>query len=186
MDPTLITSIIAISGVVISALVSFGIADRTAKFQITKVRYEIQHSKAEKLAEKRLGTYPILYSLLNKLSFLIRDKKFQVEEFEKIYTSMYDWYLENGIYLSSKSNSTFWNFLKQFKKLCEGGRDALVGSLGIHKQRRKFISVLDAVELELKNEIGVFEIEYFDPNARFSSYRELMAFYRERNPDEES
>lgn len=180
MDPTLLSSIIALSGVVISALISSLIANRTAKLQITRIRYEIQHSKAEKLTEKRLEAYPSLYTLLNRLNFLIRDNNLNVEEFEQINDLMNEWYLKNGIYLSSKCNTMFWVFLKKFRKLCRGGSESITDSLGVYEQRKKFVGTLESIELELKNEIGVYEIEYFDPNVRFTSYQELMAFYRER------
>ena len=70
----------ACSGVIVSALISFGIAVRTAKLEITKIRYEIQYSKAEKLAEERLEIYPTLYALQNKLNFSTQDKNLKVEE----------------------------------------------------------------------------------------------------------
>ena len=186
MDSTLLTSIIAFSGVIISALISFGIAVRAAKVEITKVRYEIQHSKAEKLAEKRLEIYPTLYALLNKLNFSIQEKNLKVEELEQIYSSMYEWYLQNGIFLSSKSNNLLWKFIRKLKKLSKGGETAISNSLGVHKQRREYIKVLDSIEIEMKNEIGVYEVEYFDPNVKFSSYHELMTFYNEKNPEEDT
>lgn len=180
MDPIVLSSIIALSGVVISALISFVIANRTAKLQITRIRYEIQHSKAERLTEKRLDAYPSLYTLLNRLNFLVRDNNLSVEEFEQINNLMNEWYIKNGIFLSSKCNSMFWVFLKQFKKLCIGGSESLTDSLGEYEQRAKFVGTLESIEVELKNEIGVFEIEYFDPNVRFTSYQEMMAFYQDR------
>lgn len=184
MDSTLITSSIAFCGVIASAFISLGIANRTAKLQIAKIRYEVQHSRAEKLAEKRLETYSSLYSLLNEMNFLIQERNSEIERFERINTAMLEWYLHNGILLSSKSNSLLWQFIKRYRKLCQGGKNAIAGSLGTGEQRRAFIKKLDSIELELKNEIGIFEIEYFDPNARFTSYSELMSFYREKNAEE--
>lgn len=186
MDPTLLASFIALIGVVISALISFVIANRTARLEITKIRYEIQHSKAEKLTEKRLEVYPSLYTLLNRLNFLVRENDLNVEEFEQINTLMNEWYLKHGLFLSSRCNAMFWVFLEQFRKLCRAGNESLEDSLGGYEQRGEFIRTLESIELELKNEIGVYEIEYFDPNVRFSSYQELMDFYRERRPAKSS
>ena len=183
MNSTLITSIIAFGGVIVSAIISFSIAVRAAKLEITKIRYEIQHSKAEKLTEKRLETYPTLHALLNKLNFLIRDKNLKAEELEQIYLSMYEWYLQNGIFLSTNSNNLLWKFIKRLKKLSEGGETAISNSLGVHKQRREYTKILDAIELEIKSEIGVFEIEYFDPNVKFSSYHKLITFHKKNLED---
>lgn len=150
MDTTLLASIIAGFGVIISAIISFIIAERTAKHQIIKIRYEIQHNKAEKLTEKRIEVYSMLYSIISRLNRLIQEEKLSKEEFKIIYVDMNDWYQQNGLFLGSKSNREVWECMKQLRKFIKGGNQVIAGSLGINEQRRKFIGHLNTMELELK------------------------------------
>jgi hypothetical protein len=66
-----------------------------------------------------------------------------------------------------------YTFLRRLAPVAQASSESLLSRLADDEKRRQLIRNAWEVELALKNDLGVFEVEFFDPEKKFRSYRDL-------------
>src|SRR5688572_25550686 len=107
MSTELISSLIALSGIVISILASSFVNARQTKIEIKKLRTEMQLTYASKLIDKRMETYPSLYKLISDFEKLIRFGNLTKQGTDKFFKEILQWDSANAIFLSGYTASTY-------------------------------------------------------------------------------
>lgn len=165
MTEKVIVALIALTGVLISGLLSFYISSNQVKTTVKNLKIELKSKYNEKLYAKRLDNYPKLYKSisdlgkdLRKVELIFSVLKNRLEEIEK-------WDSENAILLSPSSTAlildlrnildSYTNFDPKYNGEKQVGRIA---------RENIFESALN-LEQAIKKEIGVYDIEgYHNPS----------------------
>ena len=173
MPDPVIVALIGVSGVALSAVVSWAVSAYQVRASIQKIRLEMQRIYAERLLDARLGRYESAYAAIENTAKGVQRRTIAYQEFQEFCSSIDDWHTNHGFVLSSATNGRFYTHIRKLKRISESSEAAFGERLADHPKRRELIRDLWVLELALKNDLGVFEVEFFDPSKRFSSYREV-------------
>jgi shikimate kinase len=99
MSDTIVTSLIATAGVLISVIVSLLTSLRQIKIETRKLRDEYLRQYAGKLFEKRIEVYPVLSSTVVEI---INFSKVSVTDIKRLAQALLKWEAHNVIFLSAQ------------------------------------------------------------------------------------
>ena len=171
-------ALISLSGVLISALVSLLISKRKIKSELERLRLEMHHNFADRLHSARLSSYPDAYSEVEKYVKAIQSRSVEFEDFCKHYKNIDEWHSINGYLLSSASNRDFYTYLRRARQIAESNAEAFLERISSAEKRRELIRKAWEIELALKNDLGVFRVEFYNPDVKFKSYRDIDEHYQ--------
>jgi hypothetical protein len=173
MPDPIVVALIGICGVALSAAVSWAVSAYQVRASIQKIRLEMQRIYAERLLDARLERYESAYSAIENTAKGVQRRTIAHHDLQQFCSSIDDWHTRHGFVLSSGTNGKFYTHIRKLKRISESSASAFAERLADHPKRRELIRDLWVLELALKNDLGVFEVEFFDPNKRFGSYAEV-------------
>ncbi len=185
MPKEIIISLIAMAGVLISAAMSWIVSRRQVNAEVERLRLEIQRSYATNLNNKRLEVYPALYSLMNDYTVSIQNQNMSLEKLKTLSEKVSEWYTRNGLLLSGLTNGSVYTFLRTINRIAQKSEAAFTTRLAASEQRQQLIQDAWKVQVGLKNDIGIYKVEFSDLETNFSSYSEIDERLKEvkRLPD---
>ena len=167
MDVNLVSALIALTGIVLSALTSFYISTRQSKIEIRKLRDEYSHRYAGRVFEKRLEAYPkiveplvVFFQKVN-LFKIKRDKRYQtkVEDIRNLLQVLLDWDAQNAILysveLQNLMHDTHRNLYKIINRPNDELRDLVTDDAFLIELRNELFKLF----LALKNDLGIYSFE---------------------------
>lgn len=172
-----IAALIALTGVLVSTLVSLIISRRKIDLDVRLARLGIQSRYANLLCEKRLNHYPSLYQAIQDLTQAIQGRVATFELLEGVHTTVRTWFSKHSILLGVRATDKAYTYERFLRRLVIKGEDAFNKRLDSPKQRRNLIRRSWAVCLALKNDLGVFEVEFAEPGMVLESYKDAEELF---------
>lgn len=169
----IIVALIAFTGVVFSGLISWVVSRSQVATKIQSIRYEIQQVYAAKLHEERIQVYPELYGRLAEFTECIQAHNLSVEWLKDFYIDLCKWDAANAIFLSGHSNGLAYRFRRLIKQISITSSNALENRLADPEKRLQLIRKAWELEVALKNDIGIFQVEFYDPDVQIETYGDL-------------
>ena len=173
LSPEIIVSLIALIGVLISALVSLFISKAEVNSRIKNLRYEIQQTYAANLQEKRMEVYPALYTLLSEFTNRIQNRTLSLDWLKGFYADLCEWDAKHALFLSARTNGLAYKFRRFIRNISETNSTALEQRLKTPEKRQQLIRKAWELELALKNDLGIFQVEFFNPEKIFDTYDDI-------------
>ncbi len=174
MSNELQIALISLSGVLISVLVSVFISLRATNTELQKLRTEIQQTYMNKVLEKRIETYPALYCLLSDFAKKSWLEPFSKKEITSLYRDTNGWHSKYSILFSAQTNVVSYRFFGVLRELLK----KKFSSDEVHE----FVNgALAEFELALKSDIGIYVVEFSDPQKRFHTYTDLTNAVSKQN-----
>ena len=179
MSTEIIVALIALAGVVISVVISVLTTEKVTRTDLQKLRTEIQQTYAGKLLEKRLEVYPDVYYLLSDFGKKIQYANVSKEYLEEFRNRANELNSKYSIFYSGDTNELSYQFRTSLDELIilankesqEEFWDAL----------RRLRHAAGHFELSLKSDLGIFVVEFSDPQKRFTTYTDLTEEVLHRN-----
>ena len=172
MSTEIITAIIAFSGVVISIVASITVSLRQTTIELRKVRTEIQQTYMNKLLEKRIEKYPSLYKLLSDFDKSIRYGNLRKKDVDELFKKILAWDSENAIFLSGQAVKTYVAFRIVLSKVVKLSEKDFHQNFIINNEKKQLLAQANEVEVALKNDLGIFVVEFPDTDKGIRSYQE--------------
>jgi hypothetical protein len=173
MSSELLPSLIALAGVAVSVLASSYLSARQTKIEIKKLRTELQLAYASKLIDKRIETYPVLYKLISDFQKLIHSGKLTKQETDKFVGKMLEWDSTNAIYMSGHTVKTYTKFRSFILPIVRMTKPEFAESYNTEVAKRMIIEELRKVEIALKQDLGVYIVEFPDIDRNLTTYSEV-------------
>lgn len=185
---TIIPSIIALFGVLISVVISLKrtrlLANTEMKksealvnTEIKQLRVDIQNLYTDKLLEKRLEVYPKLYSILSDFIKEIQFGNVTLSTINNLKNNIEKWDSENSFYLSGGATAKIYAFRRfVITELLLKNEEELKDKDYLEVMRNK----AGDVEVALKNDVGIYKVEYSDIDKEVLSYKEHKEINRLR------
>ena len=167
MNINLVSALLALIGIFLSALTSFYISTRQSKIEIQKLRDEYSHRYAGKVFEKRLEAYPIIVERLVvffhkvNLSRIKRNKLYviKVDDLKDLLQALLDWDAQNSILYSAELQNvlhdTYHKLYKIINKPSDELRHLVVDDDFLLELRNELFKLF----LALKNDLGIYSFE---------------------------
>ena len=174
MTTEIIVALITLAGIVLSIITSLIVSLRVSSIELQKLRAEIQQTYADKLLENRLEVYPSLYEPLSNFVKVIRFGSISKSSFEQLRTQMEDLNSKHSVLFSGRTGVIFHKFLMMLAELSEIPEDALQKKYASDEEKRELRHCIGEVELALKNDLGIYVVEFADPRKIFGSYQEIV------------
>jgi hypothetical protein len=167
MNSNLVPTILALTGIVLSSLISYVISTRQSKLEVQKLRDEYLHRYAGKVFEKRLETYPkivehlvIFFHKVNLFS-LKKDKLYEitVEDIKNLLQILLDWDTQNSILYSRELQDVLHNTYHQLYEIINKPDEELNNLLTKVDSLIKLRDEVFKLFLALKNDLGIYSFE---------------------------
>lgn len=171
MSNELVTSLVTLIGVIVSVVVSLFISARQTANELTKLRAEIQQSYADRLLEKRLDVYPKTYEALSDFSKKLELGAVGRIDFQELRDRVAQLDSVSAILFSAHTGNIAF-FFRQFMNKALASDEPLFNDPTMLAEVKKIISEF---ELSLKSDLGVYVVDFADPEKRFVDYDELYA-----------
>ena len=155
----IITAFIALGGIIFSIIISYIVSSQNAKLELHKHKEQIAQNFGQRLFEKRIDSYPKLYSIVCRYARDLKSNTMDINKLKDYYKEIYEWDINNSIYMSEKTHSLFWLFRIELLDLSGLTESEYREKYVTDKSREKLREKSKNVELALKNELGVFAYE---------------------------
>jgi hypothetical protein len=176
MFPEVEAAWVALIGVGFSINFSFFVSRRQAKIEILKLRSELEQIYAEDILKKRLEIYPGLYSVLAGVVRSIEFTEFSRSDLLSLQTQMEDWVENNGLLLSGNAGLAFHLFRLKLRKLLNIDSKKFEGQAKTIPFLREVRDGIHELELALKDDLGIYTVEFSEKAKKFKSYQEVEDF----------
>jgi hypothetical protein len=174
MTTEIVVALIALAGVILSIVASLLASMRITNTELQKLRTEIQQSYADKLVERRLEVYPSLYTPLSNFTRVIRFGSLSKSAFEQLRTQMEELDSKHSVLFSGRTGVIFHRFLMMLAELTEMPDETIQKKYATDDEKRELRHRIGEVELALKSDLGIYVVEFADPQKSFSSYQEIV------------
>jgi hypothetical protein len=170
MSGEIIVAFIALGGVIISVLASLYTSMKQTNAEISKLRTEIQQTYTHKLLEKRIEVYPSLYKLLSVFTkSIVAEQTTSLSQLQELLEEMSVWDVNNAVFLSGKAFELSYRFRARVSHLRSMPANDWDTKELLSDLRRK----ADDIKLALKEDLGIFVVEFPDEQKTFESFREI-------------
>jgi hypothetical protein len=167
------SAIIALVGIFISMLVSIYTSRRQTKTELEKLRFEIKQSYAGRLLEKRLDAYPGLYYLLSSFAKKLKPDLLSRTDVETFHEQLNEWDSRNSLLFTAQTGLIHFNFRRLLTKLVNVTDEEFTRQLAFVEYCDDLRNKVGQLELALKNDLGIYVVEFDDLSKRFTSYEEI-------------
>jgi hypothetical protein len=157
MEKEVVAAWVAVVGVVISGVVSWLVARLTARTELRKQQLQLFQSYAEGLQARRLSTYPEAYGLISDSLKQLQRGTLTHEHLSNMLTRFQSWDSVHSLLLSNETAEVIFDAQWYVHNLLARGPAALTP-----EARHEIGSKFERMELALKEDIGVFAVEYED------------------------
>jgi len=154
MDEKIVVALIALSGVIISVILSFIISYYQNKIALKKIHSEF----SGKLYSKRLECYLEIFELVSEFVKTIRSKSISYNELNDFYEKYSIKDSKLGLLFSSDMIKSSYNLRKEVIKILASHKEGdTIGKNLLYKHNiGRFLA---KIELSMKHELGVFGYE---------------------------
>lgn len=173
MSLELLTSLIALAGVVISILASAFVSSRQSKIEVKKLRTDLQMTYVSKLIDKRLEAYPALFKPISDFEESLKYGSRQKSSADKLLKSILEWDASHVLFMSSNAIRKYVKFRKLIRTLREMPKAEFDNHVLIEENRKAIVRQIRELETALKQDLGVYVIDFPDVDKNFSSYTEV-------------
>ncbi len=170
MQVDILTAIIALGGVFLSALISYGISLRQTKIELDKHSEQIRQEFSRRLFEKRMSVYPELYSFLSDFIKKVHFGDPNRDDVEQLFSQIQSWDSKNAILFSAKAGRVAYYLRTKLFELLKKSEPEMIDFLVNQNNQKQLILDIQAVELSLKSELGVYAIESPTEIGEFTYY----------------
>lgn len=172
MDTNVVTAIIALSGVILSVLLSFASSKRTLRIELEKVYRTIEQGYASRLFDKRIDAYLIIFQLLSDFVKFIRYDESEKLSLKEFLNKLNEYDSNHGILFSNDTGLKFHLLRKHIRFFVKNNK--VIDEL-ISDEKTGILEKIGAVEIALKNELGIFAVEYrnWEKKKTYSGYRDF-------------
>lgn len=171
MQVDVLTSIIALGGVFLSAIISYRVSLRQTKIELDKHSEQIRQEFSRRLFEKRLLVYPELYSFLSEFGKTLVFGNPSRKDLELLFSQIQNWDSLNSILFSAPTGLSVYQFRIRINDYLKKSESEILEFLNSPENRKSLIKELQSVELALKAELGVYAIESPTKIKDFASYK---------------
>ena len=170
MTDEMIVAIIALSGVIISVLASLYSSMRQTNSELKKLRTEIQQIYTNKLLDKRIEIYPDLYNLLSRFTkSIVTNQSISMDSLQELQENLSNWDVQNAVFLSGKAFELSYRFRVTISELSKESVNEFNDSILLSDLRSK----ADSVKLALKEDLGIFVVEFPESDMAFNSFQDV-------------
>jgi len=170
MSDNIIVSFIALSGILISALVSYFVSRR----QIDLQAQNQLHNYSATLFQKRLEAYPRLYSILSAFAKAAKNKSLTKESISQTIKDLDNWDSDNTLFLGQSIVVQ----LAKFEGALKGWSKLTAKELQSSDFIKEIVKRVIAIEHSLKLELGVFSLTEFQ-NVSLKSEQYADEYFKE-------
>lgn len=154
--------LIALAGVLLSAVVSLLLSRNAIGTEVRKLRFEAKKTYDSKLLEKRIEIYPGLYSILSKFIKELRDSSLSKDMVKSLLTEVEDWDSKHSVYFSIGTAGVCYAFRKHLYELCKLKEEEFLKRFSTTEDVRKLRHETASLEFALKSDLGIYGIEASD------------------------
>jgi hypothetical protein len=189
MDSTIISAVIATTGVVISVLISLLLNKKQLNNELDKMHLTIHENYTSRLIQKRLEFYPSIYEILSEMGKKLKrvEMKFndenisfgEIEDFKNHYDLLNSKYaLVFGNESSSRSHKLRLYLLDLLNKRAKA-RDEILSEAQVVKLR----NLIALLEFSMKSDLGIYISDFNDTRRELNMnhYGDVTKIRKERN-----
>lgn len=177
MSDTVVVALISCGGVVVSALIAFLVSYRQTRVRLR----EIDQKYTDKLFERRIDSYPMLYALIGGLGYHLKKGELSKHAVSRAKKRLREWDAQYALYASPVVTKCLVDLHKRMD-LEVGDHDM---SLLSDVELNEIWKALIALEVALKSEVGVFAAEGFHKINEQRFFGELIDYPHSYRLDEE-
>lgn len=180
MAPEVESALIAVTGVLVSIAVSIWQARRTARDETRKVRAQHSGAYATRLLETRLLKYPELYSYVS--GFIkhveggslkhLAGQPIAKADVEQLLNDLVAWDTSHAILLSDRGVRAIFA-LRQFLIVRLRPQEDVHAALAERALQQEFLLLAAQLEIALKEDMGVYEVEGYEARDYPRTYAEV-------------
>jgi len=170
MSTEVTVALIALGGAFVSVLASMFMTRRHLATEIRKLDVQIQIKYATALLERRHAAYPKLYKLLSDLVKELRFGNVTRQYLVDLRAGVEEWDSANSILISKCTENKLYGFRKRLitelltiDEECFGSKDF----------RDKLRDQIGELEVALRNELGVYIVEFNDSRITDLTFEEI-------------
>jgi hypothetical protein len=183
MPKELAAALIAVVGVLGSALISYIISARQAFVETQKLRTELQAAFGGRLYAKRLETYPQIYAHVSRLGKHLDRGTITRTAIHQCLEGFEEWDSEHAILFGAGTGKLAYRLRKTLREMLTKTDEEVETIFSSEESRKSFRHRLEEFELALKHELGTYHFES-PTNLRdaeqFGSYPEAQRHLSER------
>lgn len=170
MADEIIVAIVAFGGVIISVFASLYSSMRQTNSELRKIRTELQQTYTNKLLDKRIEIYPDLYNLLSRFTkSIVTNQSISMGSLQELHENVSNWDVQNAVFLSGKAFELSYRFRVAIAELSKQSADEFNDSALLSDLRSK----ADSVKLALKEDLGIFVVEFPESEMAFHSFQDV-------------
>lgn len=173
MSTELLSSLIALAGIVISILASSLLNARQTKVEIKKLRTELQLAYASKLIDKRMETYPLLFKLISSFEKVIRFGDLTKADTDKFVKEILEWDSSNAIFMSGHTVKTYAKFRSFMLPITKMSKSEFTQAYSTETEKRAIVEEIRKVETAIKQDLGVYIVEFPEVDRNLTTYSDV-------------
>ena len=174
VSPVIATALIALSGVLLSTLVSWLISRQSLRSQLKGVRLQLHQASATSLQERRLVTYSELHQLVRSFVRDTQERRSTFETLKTLQSAVTDWDAKHSVLLGAEATGVIYRFERMLRSLVTSGDVPFSKRISDPAARLKLIRRCFEVETALKGDLGIYAIDFGQPGKRFASYGQIV------------
>lgn len=151
-------ALIALAGVVLSAIVSFIVSSTQSQAAATNLRLEFEQRFNQKLFERRLEIYPVLYRTLSELGKSLEERDLFYKMLANARVQINAWDSENAVIVSPAVIHRILTLRNLLTEMALGREQEAQVAMA---DRRLLFKAALSLEQALRAELGVYTIEGF-------------------------
>ena len=175
----IITALIAVSGVVLSAGVSILVDWLTTRRELAKARRELTSTYAGKLLEVRLKVYPELYAALSDFikhieggsEKYLAGQALTISDVQNLLTVIVAWDSKHALVLSDRAGRAIFDLRQHLVELITQRQSTREEAIAELETLDGLLGAAQEVELALKVDLGIYEVELYEGRAPLDSYQ---------------
>jgi hypothetical protein len=159
MSIELTVALIALAGVLGSAVVSYIISAKKATIETQKLKTELQSAFGSKLYERRLETYPVLYAHISRLTKKVEANALTHDAIEACFEGFQEWDSAHAVFFGTRTGEIAYHLRSELRELASKSDEDLTARFSSEDNRKLLRNRLAELELALKHELGTFHFE---------------------------
>ena len=174
MKTEIITSIIAVSGVVLSIILTFYSTKRQLKAEIKKVHTAIEQDYLRIILAKRVEIYPKIYFELHEFMRLIFDNPPTVDELKKFDETLSELNSKYAVFLGVRTADIYYKLRRYIYSIILKMEDKGQSKVESQDRMNALRKNIQKLEIGLKKDLGIFLVEFQDGERKLKINEEWL------------
>ncbi len=178
-NPTVLTATIAFLGVIVSVSTSLMITFLSTRSEIRKLKTSLKNQYASAILEKRMNVYGDCYYILSHFAkhargYINAQSPLTYSDINDFNVVLSEWDSRNAILLSPRSVAMISSLRFELQNLL---RNTPIDNNSEYKDNEaleKLIRAVGKLEMALRNDIGIYEVETHEQRTFFMSNKEFV------------